>query len=541
MPVTKTFKTPGVYVTEEDAFPPSIVGVETALPAFVGYTEKAEIAGKPMFGKPKKISSFAEFVAIFGEGFKPVMNIKAETTAPDGADAYDATFIDDKNELMYVTMTQEAKTKFNLYGAIKLFFENGGERCYVVSVQSYVESKGHVKEDKLIDGLKIVADIVGPTMLVVPDAVLIQPDTAGEPFASAKYYQVVTEMLTQCGDLQDRVAVLDVYGAGDLSQTDPTKFQDDLTTVVDNFYNGTGTDNLSYGMAYFPFLKTGVISDSDITYEYFEEAELKNVLTAQAKALYPKDAKGKDTKAYLQVAAMIDRMATTKPDPTSEFPYAAVDALNGDLTNALPVLKQLESQLALRLGVLPPSAAMAGVMARVDGANGVWNAPANVSLNSVIGPNVDINNDQQGDLNVPLNGKAIDVIRSFPGRGTIPWGARTMLGNSNDWRYVQVRRTLIYIEQSIKNAMMPFVFAANDGKTWSTVVSAINNFLQQTWSQGGLMGNTPDKAFSVECGLGSTMTAQDVMEGYMVVEVRVAMIRPAEFIVLNFKQKMPEA
>jgi hypothetical protein len=162
-------------------------------------------------------------------------------------------------------------------------------------------------------------------------------------------------------------------------------------------------------------------------------------------------------------------------------------------------------------------------------------------MSAVIAPTLAINSKMQEDLNAPLDGKAVDVIRAFPGRGTIVWGARTLLGNSPDWRYIQVRRTVIYIEQSIKAAMQPFVFAANDGKTWSTVVSAVSGFLQQTWSQGGLFGSTPQQAFSVECGLGSTMTAQDILDGYMIVQVRLQLIRPAEFIILNFKQSMQEA
>ena len=107
-----------------------------------------------------------------------------------------------------------------------------------------------------------------------------------------------------------------------------------------------------------------------------------------------------------------------------------------------------------------------------------------------------------------------------------------------DWRYIQVRRTIIYIEQSIKNALQPFVFSANDSKTWSTVTAVVSNFLKQTWSQGGLAGAAPEDAYSVSCGLGSTMTAQDVLDGNMIVEVKVAITRPAEFIVLTFSQKM---
>ena len=103
-------------------------------------------------------------------------------------------------------------------------------------------------------------------------------------------------------------------------------------------------------------------------------------------------------------------------------------------------------------------------MTFTDSARGVWNAPANMALVSVDAPSLTISDDVLGDLNKPLDGKAINVIREFIGRGPVVWGARTLDGNSNDYRYVQVRRTLIYIEQSVKAAMNPFVFAPNDGR-----------------------------------------------------------------------------
>jgi phage tail sheath protein FI len=537
MPVTSTFRTPGVYVTEEDAFPPSIVGVQTAVPAFIGYTEKAEVAGKPLFGKPKKIRSFADFVGVFGGPFQP--DVKVENVAsPTGPDDYDASYhnkVDGKT--YYYKMHQTESSCFNLYGSMKLYFDNGGEECFVVSVGDYTdggaaESGTTISSKKLTDGLTAVGEIVGPTMLLIPDAVLLQTDEPTEPYKCDKYYDLAKAMLAQCGDMQDRVAILDVYGANLLSQDDQQKFQAEYEKTIAQFRSKIGTRHLSYGMTYFPFLKTTVMSDSVITYEYFNIGDLQKALKKEAEAIYH-GTENKPQRTYVE--RLIDDM-----DPKKTITEEAVLKLNGNLTNALPMLKQMQAQLGQKLGVLPASPAMAGVMAEVDATKGVWNAPANVSLNAVVGPTVDINNDLQGDLNVPLDGLAIDVIRSFPGRGTVPWGARTLLGNSNDWRYIQVRRTMIYIEQSIKNAMMPFVFAPNNGKTWSTVSSAISNFLQKTWSQGGLMGNTPDQAFTVECGLGSTMTAQDVLEGYMNVEVRVAMLRPAEFIVLNFKQKVLE-
>jgi phage tail sheath protein FI len=149
-----------------------------------------------------------------------------------------------------------------------------------------------------------------------------------------------------------------------------------------------------------------------------------------------------------------------------------------------------------------------------------------------------LNDKQQGELNVPLDGKAVNAIRDFPNRGTMVWGARTLDGNSNDYRYLQVRRTLIYIQQSIKLALQQFTFASNDGRTWVSVTAMITNFLTSVWSQGGLMGAKASDAFSVQCGLGSTMTGQNILDGYMIVQVTLQMVHPAEFIELTFTQMM---
>jgi len=120
----------------------------------------------------------------------------------------------------------------------------------------------------------------------------------------------------------------------------------------------------------------------------------------------------------------------------------------------------------------------------------------------------------------------------------VVWGGRTLNGNSQDWRYIQVRRTIIYIEQSIKIAINQFVFAANVASTWVAVTQMISGFLQNLWSQGGLMGDKASDAFTVLCGMPDTMTATDILNGYMVVQVTLQMVHPAEFIELTFKQQM---
>ena len=171
----------------------------------------------------------------------------------------------------------------------------------------------------------------------------------------------------------------------------------------------------------------------------------------------------------------------------------------------------------------------------------MWKAPANVSLNSVVSPLVPISAVQQEDLNVTPQGKSINAIRTFIGEGSLVWGGRTLDGNSLDWRYINVRRTMIMLEESIKLAAKAMVFEPNVANTWVTIKSMISNFLNGIWKRGGLAGAVPDDAFSVHVGLGETMTPEDILEGIMRVTVLVAISRPAEFIEITFQQQMQKS
>jgi phage tail sheath protein FI len=203
-----------------------------------------------------------------------------------------------------------------------------------------------------------------------------------------------------------------------------------------------------------------------------------------------------------------------------------------------PVFGDILSQVARTMVLLPPSGAVAGVYAAVDRTRGVWKAPANVSLADVSGVAVKVNDQIQEDLNVTSTGKSVNVIRAFTGKGSLIWGARTLAGNDNEWRYVPVRRFFNMAEESIKKASEPFVFEPNDRGTWVRVRAMIENFLTVQWRQGALAGAVTQQAFFVKVGLGETMTAQDILEGRMIVEVGMAVVRPAEFIILRFAHKM---
>ena len=165
-----------------------------------------------------------------------------------------------------------------------------------------------------------------------------------------------------------------------------------------------------------------------------------------------------------------------------------------------------------------------------------------MSLNYVIRPTVKITNTIQDNLNIDtVSGKSINAIRTFTGKGTLVWGSRTLAGNDNEWRYVPVRRFFNMAEESIKKATEQFVFEPNDANTWIRVRAMIENFLILQWRAGALAGAKPEQAFYVRIGLGQTMSALDILEGRMIVEIGMAVVRPAEFIILRFSHKMQES
>ncbi|MES2108660.1 MAG: phage tail sheath C-terminal domain-containing protein [Bacteroidota bacterium] len=211
------------------------------------------------------------------------------------------------------------------------------------------------------------------------------------------------------------------------------------------------------------------------------------------------------------------------------------------LYDTLSIYRTINIQVASTATSLPPSGAMAGIYAQVDGTRGVWKAPANVSINGIQSLAYTIDNDDNDQLNVSDTGKSINALRFFLGKGNLVWGARTVDGNSNEWRYVSVRRFFIMVEESAKKATMPFVFEPNDANTWTKVRAMLENYLTLLWRQQALAGAKPEQAFYVKCGLGQTMTAQDVLNGTMIVEVGMAAVRPAEFIILRFSHLLQQS
>ncbi len=604
-----TYNTPGVYIEEIPVLPASIAGVSTAVPAFIGYVEKAESNGVGIpLNTPVRLTSFLEYQTIFGgaqgQSFSIVVNDDTTQTP----------------NVRTVTVGENAESLFKMYYNLQMYFANGGGPCYAVPVGLYSTVVSPNSGD-MVAGLDAIAKVDEPTLLLFPDAVSL---------STANRKVVYDQALLQCDKLGDRFVIMDVVHTA-------TKT---VTQDADDFRNnGVGPDNLKYGASYYPFLNTtlgfglnlntlhvtsqtttaGIVAGSAETINLLNDIEsalfaaqqsfslakmlvvdlkvspplsaavvaspLGNViadllvsgLPAAFKAAAAPTLTANVTNAFNSAdtggvfKAAVDAYINATPSPLQADADAMIAAYNTMLSdlavirtqayailNTLPALavgslanlqnnnpalyNTISAQLATYTVQLNPSGAMAGIYARVDNDRGVWKAPANVGVLSITGPSINVTASEQGGLNVDAtSGKSINVIRSFTGRGTLVWGARTLAGNDNEWRYINVRRLFIYVEESVAEATEFVVFEPNTANTWQRIKGMIEAFLTGLWRDGALAGATTKDAYFVRVGLGVTMTAQDILEGRMIVEIGMAAVRPAEFIILRFEHKLQES
>lgn len=487
-------KTPGAYIVEKNAFPNSVVEVATAVPAFIGYTEKAVNDNKSLLNKPWRITSIAEFRSYFGEAPKPRFELA------EGTGSSDINF-KGKNYLLQRT------DSYILYYSMLLFYANGGGPCYIVSVGDY---SSDIEKDKLEQGIAPLIKEQEPTMVIIPEAIVLKAEDC---------YALQTAILKHCGyEMRNRFAVLDIHD-GYKDRKDPDG------DIVAKFRENIGSEFLDFGAAYYPWLNTSIVQENELSYENLNIEKLQNLLTEELETSAFDEEKKKQIKDY------IDGLKEGLTDVERS-------TLHKTLLQLSFLYREIMKEMRISLNLLPVSAAMAGVYTMVDNTKGVWKAPANVSVVTAISPTVNISHEEQEDLNVPLSGKSVNAIRTFMGEGIKVWGARTLDGNSLDWRYINVRRTMIMLQESVKNAARAYVFDPNEANTWINVKSMISNFLNGIWKRGGLAGAVPDDAYSVHVGLGDTMTPEDILEGIMRITVLVSITRPAEFIEITFQQQM---
>jgi hypothetical protein len=520
--LNSNLQSPGVYINELNAFPNSVVPVATAVPAFIGYTPLAMYEGKSYINVPQKITSFAEFQAIYcypdpappaapAKQYSPQYYLVKQESQPEKGDYLN---IDGS----YYFLLPDPNTIYYLYNSIRLFYENGGGDAYIVSVGTYgPASKQPVAPDhhivnfnvqlnELLSGLALLLNEQEPTMYICPEATLLSVADNGT---------LMQAMLLQCTQMQTAISIFDIIGGKD---PDPILYMNDITT----FRNNTGNIGLNYGAAYYPFIGTSIMQNNDIDYTNLFGGDTKQLAPLINPSDNPNEA----------VAAILNNIQ--KPAST-----LTVTQNNNALINASQVYNTIINQVLTDVNLLPASGAMAGVIATTDNQTGPWQAPANVSIVGAVSLPINLSDSQQGPLNVDaITGKSINAIRFFNGIGILVWGARTLDGNSQDWKYLTVRRTITFIDQSCKLVAQAYVFEPNNKNTWEAVISMISSFLTSVWKEGGLQGSSASAAFSVACGLGITMTADDILNGFMNVSVKASVAHPAEFMVITFQQQM---
>ena len=568
--------TPGISVEEITRLPNSVSLIDTAIPVFIGYTEMIpeEHTG------PRNISSLLEYEKHFGKAKKE--SILLRDTEDKGVEI----------------ITPDAQ--FLMYYSLQMYFANGGGPCEILSAGNY--TSGTVELADLIAGLNRVNHSDEPRLIVFPDAVslpeadfyTIYNQTITKITSTAKNWFVIIDTYygNSVTQSNNRNTIANLRNNIVLT-THAAAYFPHLTTILNYTFDETDTPIVhtglqSEGQASAVFYAGEIAALEELKAMASEEIESVSVdalvladLLSQAIAIaeeinetadetsgQPLDAKADLIEAIEEAKAVLeaiydgtiddfvipDDLEAGTPVFSGEFD-ALIDAIlavkdevgaaNGktlkNLESSNSVLyHQIKKEISSLKVVLPPSAAMAGVYGRIDATRGVWKAPANVSLNYVLGPTEKVSDHEQSDMNVNDAG-SVNAIRAFTGKGTLVWGARTMDtkektedDQENIWKYINVRRYYDMIKLSIDRALTDgkFINEPNISQTWLRAETMIENFLNQQWMDGALAGSTAKEAYHVE------VSGDIVKAGTMNITVKIALVRPAEFIVLNFSHQL---
>jgi phage tail sheath protein FI len=514
---------PGVYVEEIPSGVRTITGVATSITAFLGTALRGPV------NQAVTITSFADFERIFG-----------------GLNA-----------------------RMPLGYAVRDFFANGGGQAVVVRLYKK-PSSGADKATYEIPDLTLEAASPGawgnklrarvdqrkntdPNLKAVADRLEVTPEDVFDLTVRDDVTRVVETFLNlttkESARRADRVLASESrlvrVGSGlTLPNTTPKAHEGALTdadvwsadkksTPAKSTDDAVAADSASLGTDDY---KSGL--------DALEQADLFNLLSITA------DARDKDVDDEVYSAALdycVKRRAMLLVDPKGDWTDAeeartgvADLDLNGDRArNAavyFPRVKQADPKLDGQVGTFAPSGMVAGVLARTDAQRGVWKAPAgtDASLNGVAGLGVELTDAENGLLN-PLG---INCLRTFPVFGRVVWGARTMRGAdaaADEYKYLPVRRTALFIEESLERGLKWVVFEPNDEPLWAQIRLNVGAFMHNLFRQGAFQGQTPREAYLVKCDK-ETTTQNDINLGVVNILVGFAPLKPAEFVILRLQQ-----
>ena len=525
-----TYLTPGVYVEEVDRGSKPIEGVGTAVAAFVGFTASAPPPepGDPDGVKPRFVSNWTQYQKLFG-GFAP-----------------------------------NAMLPHSVYG----YFNNGGGSCYIVRVPtSSGGSKAKAKAVGIdaaakpgVDTLKVRALGTGDLEVEVvvdapPAATPAGDDTAPPPPPSA---QTFTINVNEGGRQVESFSEL-TFGKGSQNVETVVNARSTRVKVEVPTIKGLNQADRTPASGSYPVPGTPVtaveVSGADFAGSEIDRTGIGGLAIADEVTMVAvpdlitaarKSDGSVDLDLYKmvqtslidfctsrQIMAVLDAPPAMNPQQVKEWrsETAMYDSKYAAMYYPwLRVADPSRSNGSVVTIDVPPSGHVSGIWARNDATRGVWKAPANEVVRGIMDLEAAVTRGEQELLN-PIG---INVIRPFGTRGVRVWGART-LSSDPSWRYVNVRRLFNYIESSIDIGTQWVVFEPNDLDLWQRVKRTINSFLLGMWRQGALVGATPAEAFFVKCDAENN-PPESVDEGKLIVEIGIAPVKPAEFVIFQISQ-----
>ncbi|PSQ19197.1 phage tail protein [Halobacteriales archaeon QS_8_69_26] len=565
------YLSPGVYVEEVDAGAKAVEGVSTSTAAFLGPTERGPV-------EPRLVTSWGQFTRIYGKSPGSNLDVAVDGFFKNGgARAYITRVTpDDPDDVAKATVTDGSGDPVMDVGAIgpgdwantvaiivedSAMYTEGENQLFDVTVRYWSKDRDEISEPASADP--------SPS----PDASATYDELTPDPSSSSHFAkQMANDVLVDVeaagdgrpetgitwlgddsggnnstngsssdGDDEDGIPdddelddmtyneLRDLAEPYDIDRTQKKdEIKEDLQRVRDSGEAATdgGTDELS-------------LSDyqgQDITGERTGMAALKehdnvslvvvpdeNDIRGLTEAVVTHCENQGDRFAVLscpQNAGRVSNIHTPVDSSYAAYYYPWIETKD-------PITNEEK--------VVPPAGHMAGIYARNDNTEGVWGSPANMVVRGALDLQHDIT---KGEQDV-LNPRGVNCIRAFQGRGIRVWGARTCSSDPS-WKYINVRRLFLFIEQSIEEGTQWAVFEANDRELWDRVEQSVRMFLTTVWRDGGLMGTSPDEAFFVNCGE-STMTQDDIENGRLICEIGVAPVKPAEFVIFRIQQWTEEA
>jgi hypothetical protein len=486
MPVSPTY--PGVYVEEIPSGVRTIAGVATSIAAFIGWAPKGPTDSAPL------VLSWTDYERKFGG-------------------------LDSRSLLGY---------------GVAQFFANGGQQAYIVRLAA----TDSVAASVAIGGLTATATGPGQWANAYTIEIKRRTDKPDRFRLSVKdsTSAIVESFENLSMDATDSRFVKSVIDEGssiiNITVDDPATVPSDGDSALAGGVDGTVL------MPNDAAFETALV-DSAGDVPLLKPVDLFNLLCVPGETtpavIAQLEAFCQRRRAFLIVDAASDATFTSLQPPTAPD-SALTGASSINAAFYFPWIKAPDPQQQNRLRVFPPSGFVAGIYARTDATRGVWKAPAGTeaSLTGASGVAEKLDDQANGVLNI----KAINCLRTFPVFGTIVWGARTLQGNNevgSEWKYIPVRRTALFIEESLYRGLKWVVFEPNDEPLWAQIRLNVGAFMHNLFRQGAFQGKTPREAYFVKCD-GETTTQNDINLGIVNIVVGFAPLKPAEFVIIKLQQ-----